>query len=77
MYSSGNKAVGENSKWYIPIRANIGNSYDSTCLFVLICHGTALYLHGTRRYKVVHGGTRWYMAVQATIYRGTCRYKAV
>ncbi len=40
------KAVRETSKWYIPVRTNIGNSYGSTYWYVLVC--TALYLHSTR-----------------------------
>ncbi len=43
--------------------------------YVLVC--TALYLHSTRWYKVVHYGTRWYKVVQTTVYGGTWRYKAV
>ncbi len=66
MYLSGYKAVWETSKWYIPVRTNIENSYGSTYWYVLIC--TALYLHSTRWYKVVQDGTRWYKVVQTTVY---------
>ncbi len=55
-------AVRETSKWYIPVRTNIGNSYDSTYQYIPAC--TALYLHSTRWYKTVHGGTGRYMTVQ-------------
>ena len=69
------KAVRETSKWYIPVRTNIENSYGSTYWYVLVC--TALYLHSTRWYKVVQDGTRWYKVVQTMVYGGTWRYKAV
>jgi hypothetical protein len=74
-YLSGYKAVQGTSKWYIPVRTNIGNSYGSTYRYVLVC--TALYLHSTRWYKVVQGGPRWYKVVQKTVYEGIWRYKAV
>ncbi len=74
-YLSGYKAVRETSKWYIPVRTDIGNSYGSTYRYVLVC--TALYLHSTRWYKVVQGGTRWYKVLQTTVYGGTWRNKAV
>ncbi len=48
-YPTRYKAVRETSKWYIPIRTNIENSYGSTYWYVLVC--TALYLHSTRWYK--------------------------
>jgi hypothetical protein len=62
------KAVRETSKWYIPVRTNIENSYGSTywyLRYVLPCTCT------------VQGGTRWYKVVQITVYGGTWRYKAV
>jgi hypothetical protein len=48
--------------WYIPVRTDIGNLLNSTYQYVLIC--TALYLRGTRRYKVIEDGTRRYQKVQ-------------
>ena len=73
------KAVQKTSKWYIPVRTNIENSYDSTYWYVLPVVCTSLYLHSTRWYKVVQDGTRWYKVVQTTVYGGHCtwRYKAV
>ncbi len=69
------KAVRETSKWYIPVRTYIENSYVSTYQYILVC--TALYLHGTMWYKEVYGDTGWYIAVQSTVHGGTWRYKAV
>ncbi len=67
--------VRETSKWYIPVRTNIGNSYNSTYQYILVC--TYLYLHSTRWYKTVHGSTGRYMEEQWTVQGGTWRYETV
>ena len=65
--------VRETSKWYIPVRTNIENSYGSTYWYVLVC--TALYLHSTRWYKMVQDGTRWYKQWYMEVHGGTRPYE--
>ena len=60
-YSSGYEAVRKTSFWYERVRTDIGNSLVSTYRYVLV--RTDLYQNGTRRYKKVQDGTRWYKAV--------------
>ncbi len=72
MYSSGYKEVQETSKWYIPVRTDIRNSYGSTYRYVPVC--TALYLHCTRWYKVVQGSTWQYKMVHGGTSNGIWRY---
>ena len=72
-YLSGYKAVPETSKWYIPVRTDIGNSYGSTYQYVLVC--TALYLHSTRWYKMIQDGIRWYKQRYMEVLGGTRPYE--
>jgi hypothetical protein len=67
------KAVRETSKWYIPARTNIENSYGSTIWYVLIC---TVYCLVPAQYKV-QSGTRWYKMVQGGTNNGIWRYMEV